>query len=101
MELILLTRMDKVADEAQEEEWSDVECPALVRLFVNKRREFARWILDATNREEAVGILKGMQWAWDKRKTKPDTEERSIQEAVKMVVDSVSAALMDKIQEED
>ena len=63
MELMLLTGMDEVADEAQEEEWSDVECPALVRLFVNKRGEFARWILDAASREEVVGILKGMQWA--------------------------------------
>jgi len=61
LELILLTKMDEVADEAQEEEWSDVEYPALVRLFVNKREEFARWISDAANREEAVGILKGMQ----------------------------------------
>jgi ribonuclease HI len=57
-------------------------------------------MLDAASREEAVGIFKGMQWAWDKRKTKPDTEERSIQEAVKLVVDGVNAALMDKIHEE-
>ena len=52
MELMLLTGMDEVIDEAQEAEWSDVECPALVRLFVNKRGEFARWILDAASREE-------------------------------------------------
>ena len=70
--------MGEVADEAHEEEWSDVECPAIVRLFFNKRGILARWMLDAASREEAVGIMKGMQWAWDKRKTKPDTEERSI-----------------------
>jgi hypothetical protein len=40
MELMLLTGMDEVAYEAQEEEWCDVERPALVRLFVNKREEF-------------------------------------------------------------
>ena len=101
MELIQFTRMDEVADEAHEDEWSDVECPALVRLFINKRGEFARWILDAANREEAVGAIPGMQWAWDKRKTKPDTEHMSIQEAIKLVVDSVNAALMDKILEEE
>jgi len=78
MELMLLTGMDEVADEAHEPEWSDVECPALVRLFVNTRGEFARWILGAANKEEAVGIMKGVQWAWDKRKTKPATEERII-----------------------
>jgi len=65
--------MDKVADVGQEEEWSDAECLALVRLFINKRGEFARWMMDAENREEAVGVMHGMQWAWDKRKTKPDT----------------------------
>ena len=42
-----------------------------------------------------------MQWAWDKRKTKPGTEERSIQEAVKLVVDIISAVLMGGIQEEE
>jgi hypothetical protein len=99
MELMLLTGMGEVDDEAHEDEWSDVECPALVKLFVNQRGEFARWILDAASREEAVGIIKGMRWAWDKRKTKPDTEERSIQEAVKLVVDGVNAALMDKMHE--
>ena len=61
MELMLLTGIDEVADEAQEEEWSEVECPTLVRLFINKRGEFARWILDATSREEAVRVLQGMQ----------------------------------------
>ena len=44
LELMLLTCMDEVADEAKEEEWSDVKCPELVRFFVNKRGEFARWI---------------------------------------------------------
>jgi hypothetical protein len=97
MELILLTGIDEVADEAHEKEWSDVGCPALVRLFINKRGEFARWILDAANREEAVGVMHRMQWTWDKRKTKPYTEERSIHEAVKMLVDNVNAARMDTI----
>jgi hypothetical protein len=101
MELMLLTGMKEVAYEAQEAEWCEVECPALVRLFVNKRGEFVRWILVAASREEAVGVLQGMQWAWDKRKTKPNTEERSIQKAVKLVVNIINAVLMDKIQEEE
>jgi len=29
-------------------------------------------MLDAANREEAVRVMQGIQWAWDKRKTKPD-----------------------------
>jgi hypothetical protein len=57
--------MEEVADINQEEEWRDAECPALVRLFINKRGEFARWMLEAANREEAVGVLQGIQWAWD------------------------------------
>ena len=42
-----------------------------------------------------------MQWAWDKRKTKSDTKERSIQEAVKMVMDGVNAAMVDNVGEEE
>ena len=57
MEMILLTCMEEVAYVGQEEEWSDAECPALVRLFINKRVEFARWMMDATNREEAVEVM--------------------------------------------
>ena len=37
MDLILLTGMDEVADAEQEEKWSNAECLALVRLFINKR----------------------------------------------------------------
>ena len=37
----------------------------------------------------------------DKRKRKLVTEERSTQEAMKLMVDNVNAALMDKIQEEE
>jgi len=72
MELILLTCMEEVADFGQEEEWRDAEYPALVRLFINKRGEFARWMPDAANREEAMGAMQGIKWAWDKRKPKPD-----------------------------
>ena len=64
MELMLLTCMEEVADINQEEEWRDAECPALVKLFINKRGEFARWMVDAANREEAVEVIKRM---WDKR----------------------------------
>jgi ribonuclease HI len=99
MELILLTGMDEVANMAQEKERSDVGCPALAILLTNKRGEFARWMQDASNREEAVGVMQGMQWAWDKRKTKLDMEERIIHEAAKLLVESIIAALMDKIQE--
>jgi len=45
----------------------------------------------AASREEAVGVMHGMQWAWDKRKTKLDVEERSIQDTVKMMVDNINA----------
>ena len=57
MKIILLTDMKEVADVEQEEECSDAECFALVRLFNNKRGEFARWMMDAANREEAVGVM--------------------------------------------
>ena len=43
------------------------------------------------------GHAVGMEQA----ETKPNTEERSVQEALKLMVDCVNAALMNKIQEEE
>ena len=81
LELALLGGTEEVVSKNTESEWSIVDCPALVRLFMNKQREFARFIMSASSKAEAVGELINMQAAWDRRKTKQDTEERSLQEA--------------------
>ena len=78
LELALLGGMEEVVSKSTESEWSTVDCPALVRLFMNKQTEFARFIMAASSKAEAVGELINMQATWDRRKTKQDTEERSL-----------------------
>ena len=80
LELALLTGLNGMADIYQEPEWTKSNCPAIVLLFVNKQREFARFVMDAANQDEAAGSLMSLQRAWDIRKTKQDTEERSLHE---------------------
>ena len=58
-----------------------MECPAIVRLFLNKQREFARFVMATSSQDEAVGAVMKLQGAWDKRNTKQDTEERNLHEA--------------------
>ena len=81
LDLALLGELGDVADIRTESEWRTADCPAMTRLFVNKQRDFARFVLEAASHEEAVGSLMTPQWAWNKRKTKHDTEKRSLQEA--------------------
>ena len=56
--------------------------------------------MDAASHDEAVGRLMSLQWAWDRRKTKQDTEERSLQEAGQRVFTFVQNVLNDKIEED-
>ncbi len=45
LEAALLTGMEEVPGERQEEEWHNVACPAIVRLVVNKQELFVRALL--------------------------------------------------------
>jgi hypothetical protein len=100
LELALLAGMEDTASIRSETKWTTVECPAIVRLFVNKQREFARFLMDAGSYDEAVGSLINLQGAWDMRKTKKDTEERSLQEAGQAVFATIQKALSDKMEGE-
>ena len=51
LELALQEGMENVADVRQENEWTTTDCPAMVRLFVNKQREFARFVMEATSHD--------------------------------------------------
>jgi hypothetical protein len=88
LELVLLGGMEGVTDTRTENEWRTADCPTMVRLFVNKQKEFVRFVLEATSQEEVVGRLMTLQWAWDSRKTKQDTEE-SLQEAGQLVFNTI------------
>jgi hypothetical protein len=61
LELALMGRMEEVESRRTEEEWSIVNCPAIVQLFVNKQREFARFLMAATNQDETVGAVMKLQ----------------------------------------
>ena len=63
LELALLGGMEDVADIRTENELRTVDHPAMVRMFVNKQNSFARFGLEATSHEEAVGSLMTLQWA--------------------------------------
>ncbi len=52
-----------VAGVRTENEWRSVDCPAIVQMFVNKQKGFARYVLEAASHEEAVGSLMTLQWA--------------------------------------
>ena len=99
LELALLGGMEDVADTRSENEWRTMDCPAMVRMFVNKRKVFARFVLEAASHEEAVGSLLTLHWAWDRRKTKQDTEERSLQEVVQWVFNAIQNALGDRMDD--
>ena len=70
LELALLGGMEEVVGIRTEMEWTTMECPAIVRLFVNKQREFARFVMDASSQDEAVGAVRKLHGAWVRRKTK-------------------------------
>ena len=96
-----MARMEEVESMRMEEEWNTVDCPAIVQLFVNKQREFARFLMATTNQDEALGAVMKLQGNWDRRKTKQDTEERSLQEAGQVVYVALQNALSDKMADTD
>jgi len=61
LELALLGGLEDVADTRLENEWRTLDCPAMVRMFVNKHKVFARFVLEAASHEEAVGSLMTLQ----------------------------------------
>jgi hypothetical protein len=81
LELALLGGMEDVVNTHMETEWRTVDCPTIVRFFVNKQSEFARFLMAASSKDEVVGAVMSLHATWDKRKTKQDTEERILQEA--------------------
>ena len=99
LELALMGRLEELESKRTEEEWCRVDCPAIVQLFMNKQKEFARFLMAAANQDEAVGAVMKLQRNWDRRKTKQDTEERSLQEACQVVYAALQNALSDKMED--
>jgi hypothetical protein len=55
-------------------------------------------VLEAASHEEAVGAIMTLQWAWDRRKTKQDTKERSMQDAGQRVFNALQNVLSEDLE---
>ena len=74
--------MEEVPGERNEEEWGNVVCPAIVQLMVNKQELFVRALLGKGINlwdQTKLAFIR-QQWLMDRRKTKAETEERSVQD---------------------
>jgi hypothetical protein len=83
LEMALVTGMEEVPGERNEGEWENVACPpAIVQLVVNKHELFVRALLGkgASSWDHTNLALIRLQWLMDRRKTKAETEERSVQD---------------------
>ncbi len=81
LEIVLMTGMEEIPGELNDEEHNDAACPSIARLTVNKQELFARALLgDVHTWDRTKLFFIRHQWIEDKRKTKAETEERSIQE---------------------
>jgi hypothetical protein len=91
LELALMTRMEEIPGELNDEERDDTACPAIVRLAVNKRDLFARAMLGNVHTWDQTKLFFiKHQWMEDKRKTKAETEERSVKECAIRVFKGLS-----------
>ncbi len=82
LEVALVTSMEEVPGERHEEEWHNVACPAIVKLVVNKQELFVIALLGrgvSSWDQTKLAFIK-LQWLMDRRKTKAETEERSVQD---------------------
>jgi hypothetical protein len=83
LEFTLMTGMEEVPGELNDEEHDDAACPAIARLAMNKQDLFAKALMgDVHTWDQTKLFLIQHQWIEDRRKTKAETEERSVQECV-------------------
>ena len=82
LEATLVTGMEEVPVERNEGVWDNVACPAIVHLVVNKQELFVRALLGkgVSSWDHIKLEFIRLQWLMDRRKTKAETEERSVQD---------------------
>jgi hypothetical protein len=87
LEAALVTRMEEVPGERNEEEWDNVACPAIVKLVVNKQELFVKALprRAVSSWDQAKLTFIRLQWMMGRRKTKAKTEERSVQDCATRV----------------
>ena len=79
-ELLLATVEQQRAIAGQDHE--EAPCPAIVGMLIFGQEEYAKVMMggDAHTREQTRAAFEGIQWIADRKKTKAETEERSLQE---------------------
>jgi len=82
LEEALMIGMEEVPGERSERIWVNVACPAIVQLVVNKHEVFVRNLLgkDVSSWDLTKLAFIRIQWMIARRKTKAETEERSVQD---------------------
>jgi hypothetical protein len=83
LEFTLMTGMEEVPGELNDEEHDDAACPAIARMAMNKQNLFAMALMgDVHTWDQTKLFFIRHQWIEDRRKTKAETEERSVHECV-------------------
>jgi hypothetical protein len=84
-ELLLATVEQQHVIAGQEHE--EAPCPAIVGMLMHGEEEYAKVLVggEVHTREHARATLDNIQWIADKRKTKADSEERTLQEKLTRV----------------
>jgi hypothetical protein len=79
-ELQLATTEQQQAIAGQDHE--EAPCPAIVGMLIYGQEEYAKVLMggDAHTREQTRAAFEGIQWIEDMRKTKAESEERSLHE---------------------
>jgi hypothetical protein len=74
--------MEEVPGERNEGVWDNVACPAVVQPVVNKQELFVRALLGngISSWDHTKLSFIRLHWLMDRRKTKAETEERSVQD---------------------
>jgi len=85
-ELLLATAEQQWAIVGQEHE--ETPCPAIVGMLIFGQEEYAKVLMggDAHTREQTRAAFEGIQWITDRRKTKPETEERALQKKLTRIL---------------
>jgi hypothetical protein len=74
-------------DEDEESEEQDAQCDAemfslVAKILYKRRSRFAESALRADPGASRSTQIRGIQWLWDRRRAKPQTQARSVQEAM-------------------
>jgi hypothetical protein len=85
-EMLLATVEQQQAINGEDHE--EAPCPAIVGMLIYGKEEYAKVLMggDTHTRDQTRAAFEGIQWIADRRKTKADSEERSLQEKLTRIL---------------